>query len=51
MPQLDMGEINYKAFPRNLRQQYALRVAAEQRIYYWLMFFAGGGIFLLSSVM
>lgn len=51
MPQLEMGAIDYKAFPKNLRQQYAARVADEQRIYYWVMFFVGGSIFLFSSIM
>ena len=51
MPQLKMGEINYREFPKDIHRQYMVRIAAEQQKYWWIAFFLGGGLFFLSVMM
>ena len=51
MPKLNMGAIDYSTLPRDIRGQYLSRMIDEQRKYWWIAFFVGGFLFLLSAVM
>lgn len=50
MPKLEMGKLDVGNMPRNVHGKYEHMLYLSQRKYWWMMFFTGAILFMVSGV-
>lgn len=51
MPKLEMGTIDTDKIPADTHERYTMLLIYNERKYWWIMFFTGGALFFLSTIL